>query len=75
MSTSSSCVGDVDLSFFSKPCGVAKCLKDIFSFEIGMVSEHVLNRATSADLSNNHSDCDARAADAGLAAQSFQAAV
>jgi hypothetical protein len=29
---------------------------DVFAFEIGIVSEDVLNRAAGADLSNNNSD-------------------
>ncbi len=60
--------GDVDLPFLSKPCGIANGLEDVLAFEIRIVSENVLDRATGADLSNNHSDRDARVTDAGLAA-------
>jgi hypothetical protein len=55
-----SCVGDVDLPFFSEPSGAAKRLEDGFALKIGIVSEDFVDRAAGANPSEEHQEIPLR---------------
>jgi len=46
-------------------------LQDVFAFEVGVVGEEFLNRVAAADHTDDHTDCDPHAANAGAAAHDF----
>jgi hypothetical protein len=55
-----SCVGDVDLPFFSEPSGAAKRLEDGFALKIGIVSKDFVDRAAGANPSEEHQEIPLR---------------
>jgi hypothetical protein len=56
------------ISFFGKSRGVTKGLQNIFTFKIGIVSENLVDAASSAYLADNHANRHAHATNASLTA-------
>src|SRR5665213_1999798 len=62
-----SCTGQHDLARFGQPRGIAQRLHDVLTFQVGTISQDVIDTVTRADLSDHHTDHDPHATNARLA--------
>src|SRR6516162_1392511 len=63
-----SCARESNFALFGKPRGIAQRLENVFTLQIRIVRQQLLDGMASTDLSHDHPDCDTHAADARFSA-------